>query len=159
MRPTVAIETGKQLTGIAPRRDGQAGARLPFVLLRSSLAPSDSPLSRFLYSHAVEVAFHTLLYIRQVYPARTPQPFPCYIDQHADLARFGLLPSTELFAEVKKYNIPIWQSRHPMLNEYLGRILECIQGEMEKVHAVRSSFRRSGSPFLHRERYEESSSW
>ncbi|BGP47125.1 hypothetical protein JCM10450v2_002977 [Rhodotorula kratochvilovae] len=55
----------------------------------------------------LEVAFHTLLYIRQVYPA-------------------------ELFHQVKKYNVPVWQSRNPALNEYLGRVLECIAEELDK---------------------------
>ncbi|GAA5825679.1 hypothetical protein JCM3770_002795 [Rhodotorula araucariae] len=55
----------------------------------------------------LEVAFHTLLYIRQVYPA-------------------------DLFHQVKKYNVPVWQSRNPALNEYLGRVLECIAEELDK---------------------------
>ncbi|KPV77393.1 uncharacterized protein RHOBADRAFT_11408, partial [Rhodotorula graminis WP1] len=55
----------------------------------------------------VEVAFHTILYIRQVYPA-------------------------ELFHQVKKYNVPTWQSRASPLNAYLGRVLECIHEELDK---------------------------
>ncbi|TNY19739.1 DNA-binding protein [Rhodotorula diobovata] len=55
----------------------------------------------------LEVAFHTLLYIRQVYPA-------------------------ELFHQVKKYNVPVWQSRADPLNAYLGRVLECIHEELDK---------------------------
>ncbi|GAA5889806.1 hypothetical protein JCM8208_001136 [Rhodotorula glutinis] len=55
----------------------------------------------------LEVAFHTLLYIRQVYPA-------------------------ELFHQVKKYNVPVWQSRASPLNAYLGRVLECLHEELDK---------------------------
>ncbi|GAA5927695.1 hypothetical protein JCM3775_006057 [Rhodotorula graminis] len=55
----------------------------------------------------LEVAFHTILYIRQVYPA-------------------------ELFHQVKKYNVPTWQSRASPLNAYLGRVLECIHEELDK---------------------------
>ncbi|GAA5841196.1 hypothetical protein JCM9279_000575 [Rhodotorula babjevae] len=55
----------------------------------------------------LEVAFHALLYIRQVYPA-------------------------ELFHQVKKYNVPTWQSRASPLNAYLGRVLECIHEELDK---------------------------
>ncbi|GAA5821972.1 hypothetical protein JCM11251_004804 [Rhodosporidiobolus azoricus] len=55
----------------------------------------------------LEVAFHTLLYVRNVYPE-------------------------SLFHKVKKYNIEVWQSRNPALNEYIGHVLECIEEEMHK---------------------------
>ncbi|GAA5927957.1 uncharacterized protein JCM15063_006043 [Sporobolomyces koalae] len=55
----------------------------------------------------LEVAFHLVLYLREVYPAG-------------------------LFRQVKKYESPVWQSRNPALTEYLGRILECIEEEMLK---------------------------
>ncbi|CEQ40493.1 SPOSA6832_02120 [Sporobolomyces salmonicolor] len=55
----------------------------------------------------LEVAFHAILYLRQVYPAA-------------------------LFRQAKKYDVPVWQSRNPNLNEYLGRSLECIEEEMIK---------------------------
>ncbi|BGP15009.1 hypothetical protein JCM10213v2_002964 [Rhodosporidiobolus nylandii] len=37
-----------------------------------------------------------------------------------------------LFSKAQKYNIQVWQSRHPLLSEYLGRVLECIEEEMLK---------------------------
>ncbi|GAA5854513.1 hypothetical protein JCM8547_004870 [Rhodosporidiobolus lusitaniae] len=55
----------------------------------------------------LEVALHSLLYIRQVYP---PQ----------------------LFSKAQKYNIEVWHSRHPALTEYIGRIVQCIDEEMQK---------------------------
>ncbi|GAA5886944.1 hypothetical protein JCM16303_003067 [Sporobolomyces ruberrimus] len=55
----------------------------------------------------LEVAFHLILYLRQVYPEG-------------------------LFRQVKKYDSPVFQSRAPALTEYLGRVLECIEEEMLK---------------------------
>ncbi|GAA5906647.1 hypothetical protein JCM6882_008083 [Rhodosporidiobolus microsporus] len=55
----------------------------------------------------LEVAFHTLLYIRNVYPE-------------------------SLFRKVKKYNIEVFQSRNPALTEYIGHVLECVEEEMQK---------------------------
>ncbi|GAA5836365.1 hypothetical protein JCM5353_002498 [Sporobolomyces roseus] len=55
----------------------------------------------------LEVAFHLILYLREVYPST-------------------------LFRQVKKYDSPVWQSRNPALTEYLGRVLECIEEEMLK---------------------------
>ncbi|GAA5971912.1 hypothetical protein JCM11641_001567 [Rhodosporidiobolus odoratus] len=55
----------------------------------------------------LEVAFHTLLYIRQVYPE-------------------------SLFSKAQKYDVEVWQSRNPALTEYLVRVSECIAEEMHK---------------------------
>ncbi|GAA6064141.1 hypothetical protein JCM10212_005142 [Sporobolomyces blumeae] len=61
----------------------------------------------------LEVAFHLILYLREVYPAG-------------------------LFRQVKKYDAPVWQSRNPVLTEYLGRVLECIEEEMLKGSVKRA---------------------
>lgn len=71
----------------------------------------DSPLT---YNQLVsgiidflEVAFHTVLCMRSVYPY-------------------------DVFARRKKYNHPCYQSRHPGLNEYISRVLTALRSEIEK---------------------------
>ncbi|SPO23249.1 related to mitotic spindle assembly checkpoint protein mad2b [Ustilago trichophora] len=71
----------------------------------------DSPLT---YNQLVsgiidflEVAFHTILCMRSVYPY-------------------------DVFARRKKYNHPCYQSRHPGLNEYISRLLAALRSEIEK---------------------------
>ncbi|CCM04445.1 uncharacterized protein FIBRA_06625 [Fibroporia radiculosa] len=75
--------------------------------------PADSPLT---FNQAVrgiaefiEVAIHTILYIRQIYPA-------------------------ELFVRRKKYNTPVFQSRHPALNEYISGAIKAITEELVLGH-------------------------
>ncbi|GAA6005059.1 hypothetical protein JCM10207_008497 [Rhodosporidiobolus poonsookiae] len=55
----------------------------------------------------LEIAFHTLLYVRQVYPA-------------------------SLFSKAQSYNIEVYQSRNPVLSEYIGRVLQCVREELYK---------------------------
>ncbi|KAH9950871.1 DNA-binding protein [Amylocystis lapponica] len=64
----------------------------------------------------IEVAIHTILYVRQVYPV-------------------------DLFVRRKKYNTPVFQSRHPALNEYISGALkavaeELVLGTVDKVVVV-----------------------
>ncbi|KAL0951513.1 hypothetical protein HGRIS_008198 [Hohenbuehelia grisea] len=64
----------------------------------------------------IEVAIHTILYVRQVYPA-------------------------DLFIRRKKYNTPVFQSRHPALNEYISGAVkaveeELVSGNVDKVVVV-----------------------
>ncbi|KAH8099262.1 DNA-binding protein [Cristinia sonorae] len=64
----------------------------------------------------IEVAIHTILYVRQVYPA-------------------------EVFVRRKKYNTPVFQSRHPALNEYISGAVkavadELVHGNVDKVIVV-----------------------
>jgi len=64
----------------------------------------------------IEVAIHTILYVRQVYPA-------------------------DLFVRRKKYETPVYQSRHPGLNEYIAGAVkamgdELALGNVEKVVVV-----------------------
>ncbi|KAG6862133.1 hypothetical protein C0995_004215 [Termitomyces sp. Mi166 len=64
----------------------------------------------------VEVAIHTILYVRQVYPA-------------------------DLFVRRKKYDTPVFQSRHPALNDYISGAVkavteELILGNVDKVMVV-----------------------
>ncbi|KAH9898237.1 DNA-binding protein [Cubamyces lactineus] len=70
---------------------------------------SDLPLT---YNQAVrgvaefiEVAIHTILYVRQVYPA-------------------------DLFIRRRKYDTPVFQSRHPGLNEYIAGAVKAITDEL-----------------------------
>lgn len=56
----------------------------------------------------VEVAIHTILYVRQVYPA-------------------------ELFVRRKKYDTPVFQSRHPALNTYISGAIKAIGEELVLV--------------------------
>ncbi|CDS00014.1 related to mitotic spindle assembly checkpoint protein mad2b [Sporisorium scitamineum] len=71
----------------------------------------DSPLT---YNQLVsgiidflEVAFHTILCMRSVYPY-------------------------DVFARRKKYSHPCYQSRHPGLNEYISRVLAALRSEIER---------------------------
>ncbi|CAK5280603.1 unnamed protein product [Mycena citricolor] len=64
----------------------------------------------------IEVAIHTILYVRQIYPA-------------------------DLFVRRKKYDTPVYQSRHPALNEYISGAVKSIRdqllaGNVEKVVVV-----------------------
>lgn len=64
----------------------------------------------------IEVAVHTILYVRQVYPA-------------------------DLFVRRKKYDTPVFQSRHPALNDYISGAVkaigeELVRGNVDKVIVV-----------------------
>ncbi|PPQ67177.1 hypothetical protein CVT25_005778, partial [Psilocybe cyanescens] len=64
----------------------------------------------------IEVAIHTILYVRQVYPA-------------------------EIFVRRKKYETPVFQSRHPALNDYITGAVraiadELVYGKVDKVVVV-----------------------
>lgn len=86
----------------------QLDVNADFVPPRDRL--EDSPLS---YNQLVsgiidffEVAFHTILCMRSVYPY-------------------------DVFARRKKYSHPCYQSRHPGLNEYISRVLAALRTEIE----------------------------
>ncbi|OSD03233.1 DNA-binding protein [Trametes coccinea BRFM310] len=53
----------------------------------------------------IEVAIHTILYVRQVYPP-------------------------DLFIRRKKYDTPVFQSRHPALNEYIAGAVKAVTDEL-----------------------------
>lgn len=53
----------------------------------------------------IEVAIHTILYVRQIYPA-------------------------ELFVRRKKYETPVFQSRHPALNDYISGAAKAVGDEL-----------------------------
>ncbi|KAG2155598.1 DNA-binding protein [Suillus clintonianus] len=53
----------------------------------------------------IEVAIHTILYVRQIYPA-------------------------DLFVRRKKYDTPVFQSRHPALNEYISGTIKAVSDEL-----------------------------
>lgn len=72
-----------------------------------------SPLRTF----AVEVAIHTILYVRRVYPA-------------------------ELFVRRKKYDTPVFQSRHPELNGYIAGVVKAVADEISVVSACRYHLRK-----------------
>jgi hypothetical protein len=55
---------------------------------------------------------HTILYVRGVYPA-------------------------DLFVRRKKYDTPVWQSRHPDLNKYIVGAIRAVRGEMLTVRQFR----------------------
>lgn len=62
----------------------------------------------------VEVAIHTILYVRQIYPA-------------------------DLFVRRKKYDTPVYQSRHPALNEYISGAIKAIEEELLLVGLIEST--------------------
>ncbi|KAF8846023.1 DNA-binding protein [Paxillus ammoniavirescens] len=53
----------------------------------------------------IEVAIHTILYVRQIYPP-------------------------DLFVRRKKYDTPVFQSRHPALNEYISGAVKAVTDEL-----------------------------
>ncbi|KAI0669741.1 DNA-binding protein [Trametes maxima] len=53
----------------------------------------------------IEVAIHTILYVRQVYPS-------------------------DLFVRRRKYDTPVFQSRHPALNEYIAGAVKAVTDEL-----------------------------
>jgi mitotic spindle assembly checkpoint protein MAD2B len=65
---------------------------------------------------AVEVAIHTILYVRQVYPP-------------------------DIFVRRKKYETPVYQSRHPSLNEYISGAVKAVCDELELVCQLYSMLR------------------
>lgn len=60
----------------------------------------------------IEVAIHTILYVRQIYPA-------------------------DLFVRRKKYDTPVFQSRHPALNEYISGTVKAVSDELVLVSSSR----------------------
>lgn len=60
------------------------------------------------YPFSVEVAIHTILYVRQIYPP-------------------------DLFVRRKKYDMPVFRSRHPALNEYISGAVKAIADELASV--------------------------
>ncbi|KAF9540174.1 DNA-binding protein [Agrocybe pediades] len=61
----------------------------------------------------IKVAIHTILYVRQIYPA-------------------------EVFVRRKKFDTPVYQSRHPALNEYISGAVKAVADELAhgKVNKV-----------------------
>ncbi|KAK0505623.1 DNA-binding protein [Armillaria luteobubalina] len=55
----------------------------------------------------IEVAIHTILYVRQIYPA-------------------------DLFIRRKRYDTPVFQSRHPALNEYISGAVKAVSEELSR---------------------------
>jgi hypothetical protein len=62
------------------------------------------PLTRIL----VEVAVHTILYVREVYPA-------------------------DVFVRRKKFGTPVFQARHPGLNAYVAGAIRAVREELLRV--------------------------
>ena len=56
-------------------------------------------------ANTVEVAIHTILRVRQVYPV-------------------------DLFVRRRKYDAPVYQSRHPALNEYISGAVKAVGEEL-----------------------------
>lgn len=57
----------------------------------------------------------------------------------------GLFSRTDVFARRKKYNTPVYQSRHPGLNEYIAGIVKAACAEISKVAPLSPTLR---PPFL-----------
>jgi mitotic spindle assembly checkpoint protein MAD2B len=71
----------------------------------------------------VEVAIHAILYVRQVYPA-------------------------DLFVRRKKYDTPVFQSRHPSLNEYISGAVKAIGEELVLVYTFQRASEIAALSFL-----------
>lgn len=75
----------------------------------------------------VEVAIHAILYVRQIYPP-------------------------DLFVRRKKYDLPVFQSRHPALNEYISGAVKAIADELVMVSLCNlNSIDNKETPAPHRE--------
>jgi mitotic spindle assembly checkpoint protein MAD2B len=70
------------------------------------------------------VAIHTILYVRQIYPA-------------------------DLFVRRKKYETPVYQSRHPGLNEYIAGAVKAIGDELVLVSAYTSYIQKDIKQIFH----------
>ncbi|KAI9033163.1 DNA-binding protein [Hyaloraphidium curvatum] len=71
----------------------------------------------------LEVLIHQILYTRGVYPS-------------------------SMFERRRKWNVPVWQSRHPELNSYVRETLLACAGDLEKGRIARTHIRlidRDGS--------------
>jgi hypothetical protein len=75
--------------------------------VRLSASPLTQPRT---HAHAVEVAIHTILYVRGIYPA-------------------------DLFVRRKKYDTPVWQARHPALTAYVAGAVRAVRAELVLVRA------------------------
>jgi hypothetical protein len=76
---------------------------------RMSLLHSMKPIPLINFGAvSVEVAIHTILYARQVYPV-------------------------DLFVRRKKYDTPVFKSRHPALNEYIAGAVKAVGEELALV--------------------------
>lgn len=71
--------------------------------------------------YAVEVSIHTILYVRRIYPA-------------------------EVFAHRKKWDAPVYQSRHPDLNDYISRAVKAVGDELIRVGTLTARMTNCHSP-------------
>ena len=69
------------------------------------------------FTYLVECALHTILCVRHVYPS--------------GVLAIVLIP--DVFLRRKKYETPIYQSRHPGLNEYIGELAHALAHELHSV--------------------------
>ncbi|GAC76704.1 mitotic spindle checkpoint protein [Moesziomyces antarcticus T-34] len=97
---STAMDKGKARQ-IDPDRDGVP----PRDLLQDSPLTYNQLISGII--DFLEVALHTILCLRSVYPF-------------------------DVFARRKKYSHPCYQSRHPGLNEYISRVLAALRREIER---------------------------
>ena len=68
---------------------------------------------RIITLQIVEVAVHTILFVRRLYPV-------------------------DLFTRKKKWDAPVYQSRHPALNEYISGAVKAVGEELSRVILQRS---------------------
>eukprot|EP00736_Rhodelphis_marinus_P007120 Rmarinus@m.15336 len=66
----------------------------------------------------LEASIHTILFLRKIYPA-------------------------ELFEKRQLYGVPVNVNRHPLVRDYLGRILQGIGADLKNISAVNLSILRS----------------
>ena len=71
------------------------------------------PHDRIITLPLVEVAVHTILFVRRLYPV-------------------------DLFTRKKKWDAPVYQSRHPALNEYISGGVKAVGEELSSVMSQQS---------------------
>jgi mitotic spindle assembly checkpoint protein MAD2B len=59
------------------------------------------------------------------------------------IAHLAVFVFIEMFERRRKYEVPVWMSRHPELNEYIYQVLDNIKPLLVKVIAVVAGILRS----------------
>lgn len=107
-------------------RESRQASKLPLRLLLTDQAETVEALASFRRSSStvavyanlltlpVEVTLHTILYLRQIYPPTT-------------------------FSRRRAHGVPVYQSRHPQVREYIAEIVSLLSKELANGNLKRVS--------------------
>ena len=82
------------------------------------------------YRSLVEIIIHNILYLRAVYPAGN-----LLVPSRNEIHSFG----KDLFEKFKKYDVPVYKSRHPQLNNYIAEVVKNSMTNIVKVSLIIST--------------------